>query len=124
ERGLARQAAITARIERNDALVQRVKAEADRQRADQARSIATLERAGIRLARRSELAPPPAMLQEMRRRLVASALDLAEVEDTICRGQEVLASADPGRAIDHRLIADQARAGAERARAVARKFGD
>jgi hypothetical protein len=47
----------------------------------------------------------------MRRQLVESALQLAEVEDKICREQENLASRQPDRATEHPHLADQARAG-------------
>jgi hypothetical protein len=60
----------------------------------------------------------------MRRHLVESALWFAEIEDKICRDHEDRASRQPDRAKEHQDVADRARAGAARAREIAREFSD
>ncbi len=80
---------------------------------------AELDQAGSDLPMQTAAAHSAAL----RGRLTRVALDLARVEENIAVYYDKLAAQRPDRAAEHREVARQARAEAETARGVARRFG-
>ena len=124
ERGRTRLRSSTARRERNEALIQRVKEVAQRNQASLEARAAETVRGRPSSSDEQTSGSALAAAEDLRRKIRENVLWLAKIEDAIANQNEDLASRRPERADDYLRIAQHARAEAERARERARDMED
>lgn len=120
ERGRTRLRSSTARLERNEALIQRVREMAQRNQASLEAKAAEAVRGRSSSSDQQTSGSALTVAEDLRRKVRENVLWLAKIEDAIANQNEDLASRRPERADEYRRIAQQARAEAERAREKAR----